>query len=133
MFGTGIVIILFELTISRICDKQIRDSVRTNCTKRDMNILTLAGNISLHSVIEKIIPSEPQQNWSKILFFCITFAGFIIISLYKAMLSATISISINKAPSVSSFEDILNLKYHIALSANTQLEKLFTDANVGAV
>ena len=132
IFSTGIVIVALKISYERLFgNNERRNSAtrqHTNGANILMNTLASALNISLRAVIAKRIPSEPHQTSSRIIFFCVLFSGFVIISLYRAMLGASLAITVEKKPPVSSFEDILRLKYRIALRANTNHEKMFTDA-----
>ena len=92
-----------------------------------------AGNVCFRAILGRRCPSEPDRMSSRILFCTICLAGFFIISLYRAMLGASLAIAIEGKPPVFTLEDIHDFKYDLSGIAHTSYEKLFTHAKKGTI
>ena len=82
---------------------------------------------SLYSTIAKGFPSEPDSIACRIAFVTISFAGFIIISLYRAMLGASLAITKDHPP-INSMKEVLESDYDIITMGGTNYETYFTKA-----
>ena len=89
---------------------------------------TKALIFSMLSTLAKRFPFEPNSSACRIAFVTISFAGFIFISLYRAMLGASLAITIEKKP-VNSLSEVLLTDYMIGTMAGTSLESYFTRAD----
>ncbi len=84
------------------------------------------------SQIGKRFPVEPDSSSLRLGFFCISFCGFTLISLYRAMLGASMAIKIYHEP-VSSLEDLLASDWALAVSANSSIQEYFSEAPPASV
>ena len=82
---------------------------------------------SLYSTIAKRFPSEPDSVACRIAFVTVSFAGFIIISLYRAMLGASLAITKDHPP-INSMKEVLESDYDIITMGGTNYETYFTKA-----
>ena len=64
----------------------------------------------------------------RIAFFSISFFGFLLISLYRAMLGASLAIKLYREP-VSSLEELLDSDLKVAIAANSSIQDYFSKAN----
>ena len=83
-----------------------------------------AVNFVLRSIIGKRISLEPDWISKKLGFFVLTFAGFVFITLYRAMLVAFIAVDVENAP-IKSFDEIRTSDYRLAVSKNTAMDNTF--------
>ena len=67
---------------------------------------------------------EPDWISKKLVFFVLTFAGFVFITLYRAMLVAFIAVDVENAP-IKSFDEIRTSDYRLAVSKNTAMDNTF--------
>ena len=63
----------------------------------------------------------------RIAFFSISFFGFVLLSLYRAMLGASLAIKLYREP-VSSLEELLRSDLKVAVAANSSIQDYFSDA-----
>ena len=83
---------------------------------------------SVYSTIAKRFPTEPDSIACRIAFVTISFAGFILISLYRAMLGASLAIT-KEHPPINSMEEVLDSDYDIITMGGTNYEAFFTKAD----
>ena len=83
---------------------------------------------SLYSTIAKRFPSEPDSIACRIAFVTISLAGFIMISLYRAMLGASLAITKDHPP-INSMREVLESDYDIMAMGGTSYETYFTKAD----
>ena len=93
--------------------------------------LKMAINFALRSIITKRMASEPNWVSTRIVFFVLTFVGFIFITLYRAMLVAFVAVDITAAP-VNSLDYIRTSDYLLAIPKYTELDKNFVYAKPGS-
>ena len=77
-------------------------------------------------------PTEPSQNLKRIAFFLVSVTGFIIISLYRAMLGASLAIMIYRKP-FDSYRQIADSDYSILTIPDSILTSAFVDSPEGTV
>ena len=94
--------------------------------KYDFGIKTLGAFLYL-SHIGRRFPKEPQEISLRTAFVSISFCGFMIITLYRSMISASLAIKIYKPP-LDSIEDILQTPYNLIISNGTSVHDMFKNA-----
>ena len=82
---------------------------------------------SILSTLAKRFPIEPKSFACRIAFITVSLTGFVIISLYRAMLGASLAITIHHPP-INSMKDVLESEYKIGTLSGTNLEKYFTES-----
>ena len=94
--------------------------------KYDFGIKTLGAFLYL-SHIGRRFPKEPQEMSLRTAFVSISLSGFMIITLYRSMISASLAIKIYKPP-IDSIEDILQTPYNLIISNGTSVHDMFKNA-----
>ena len=102
-----------------------RNSLMTNNVLQTMK---KTSNFILRSIIGKRIPSEPKCCSNRIAFVSLVLAGFLFVTLYKAMLVAFVTVEIHEPP-VRSFNEIKTSNYLLAVQKDTAMESIFTEAS----
>ena len=95
----------------------VRDSVFHNNSVQSLSFVIL-------STIGKRFPVEPHSMSGKMAFLTVSLVGFILISLYRAMLGASLAIYKIHVP-VHSMEEVLDSEYWVATMAGTLMEDYF--------
>ena len=95
------------------------------------HFLQQATNFALRSAIGKRMSSEPKLYSTKIAFLVIVLVGFLLISLYRAMLVAYIAVEIGTPP-IKSLKDLQNSKYRLAVQKDTAEDALFQNSVLGS-
>ena len=86
-------------------------------------------NLLFRSLLGKRISNEPLSNPNRVLFVALVFCGFFIITLYRAILVAFITVN-EDVPPVNSLSDIKNSKYRLAVLRHSSYDDLFNHADV---
>ena len=94
--------------------------------------LQSVGAFLFLSHIGRRFPKEPNEFSIRIAFASISLCGFFLITLYRAMLSASLAIKIFEHP-VQSLEDILESEHNLLVEEGTALHKMFVDGNSNSV
>ena len=68
----------------------------------------------------------------RIAFFSISFFGFVLLSLYRAMLGASLAIKLYREP-VSSLEELLSSDLKVAVAANSSIQDYFSHASSASI
>ena len=82
----------------------------------------------IRSTIGKRIASEPKRCSNRIAFVSLVLAGFLFVTLYKAMLVAFVTVEIQEPP-VRSFKEIKTSNYLLAAQKDAAMEIIFTEAS----
>ena len=98
--------------------------------KYDFGIRTLSAFLYL-SHLGRRFPKEPQEVSLRTAFFSISFCGFMIITLYRSMISASLAVKIYKPP-VNSIEDILQSPFNLIIANGTSVHEMFKNAPVNS-
>ena len=85
-------------------------------------------SFSAISLMGRRFPIEPRTMSARMAFVTISAVGFIIISLYRAMIGAELTIIKIKHP-VNSMEEVLNSDYNVAVMSGTAMEYYFDTSN----
>ena len=103
--------------------------VNTDFASSDRLLTTISKSLvfSTFSAIAKRSPVEPKHAACRVAFFTISLMGFILISLYRAMLGASLAITKEHKP-IGSINDVLQSEYRIGTMAGTASESYFTKA-----
>ena len=83
-----------------------------------------AGNFVLRSIIGKRMSWEPDRISIRLSFFVVTCVGFMLITLYRAMLVAFVAVEEKTVP-INSLDEIGDSEYRVAVPKNSALENLF--------
>ena len=94
--------------------------------KYDFGIKTLGAFLYL-SHIGRRFPKEPQEISLRTAFVSISFCGFMVITLYRSMISASLSVKIYKPP-VSTIDDILHTPYNVMIANGSSIHDMFRNA-----
>ena len=77
-----------------------------------------------HSYIGRRYPQEPAGSSSRIAFVSISFCGFMLITLYRSMISASLSIKFFYAP-IRSIEDVVDSPYKLLVINGSSVHDMF--------
>ena len=88
-------------------------------------------NFAIRSLIGKRMSSEPNRDSTRISFFILVLFGFVVITLYRAVLVAFVTIEI-ETPPVRSLQEVGKSKYHLAIKQATVVDDMFTTASPGS-
>ena len=116
--GSFLVLLLLEVTFSLYVMEQ-ESSLLHN------SLMSLA--VTLFSVISKRFPTEPSEISKRIAFFSVTVAGFLLISIYKSMLVASLAVNLKTDP-FEREEDIAGSEYKVVVYADTIYHQHFKNA-----
>ena len=79
------------------------------------------------SHIGRRFPHEPLETSIRIAFVSISICGFIIISLYRARISASLAVKVFHHP-IESLEGIIDSPYKLQVANGTSVHRMFLDA-----
>ena len=121
MLISGLVVVSFmiETRTEASILKQISTSVKKST------------NFVLRSLIGKRMSSEPDWYSTKIIFIFLVLAGFLVITAYRAVLVAFVTIQVDKPP-VTSLSDLRKSNYLLAVRKYTAMEQIFRNAAPGS-
>ena len=97
-----------------------------------IKMFTKSINFSLRSLVGKRHRNEPDKCSIRLVFLCTAFAGFIIITVYRSMLAATMAITVDRPP-VNSLEDVLRFSKKLIVWKDTEVERIFSRAMEGTI
>ena len=92
----------------------------------DFGIKTLGAFLYL-SHIGRRFPKEPQEISLRTAFVTISLSGFMIITLYRSMISASLAIKIYKPP-INTIEEILHTPYNLMIANGSSVHDMFRNA-----
>ena len=98
----------------------------TTNIKYDFGIKTLGAFLYL-SHIGRRFPKEPQEISLRTAFVSISFCGFMVITLYKSMISASLAVKIYKPP-IDTIEEILHSPYNLMITNGSSVHDMFENA-----
>ena len=128
----SLIIYSIVLIIGFICTEPLTGPHTEHLTIMEvLHSLEKAINFVLRSMIGKRLGSEPTWYSTKIAFFVLVLMGFLLITLYKAILVAFVAIEIENAP-VNSLEELRKSNYILAVRKDTSMDKVFLDAAYGS-
>ncbi|TRY76595.1 hypothetical protein TCAL_05323 [Tigriopus californicus] len=97
-------------------------------TERKLELsISFALVFVLLSHLGRRVPREPKANSLRLAFFSISFGGFILISLYRAMLGASLAVKIHQPP-IRSMEELVVSDLSVLISQGTSVYKYFSTA-----
>ena len=97
-----------------------------------LKIFAKSINFSLRSLIAKRHRKEPNTCAVRIAFLSSAFAGFIIITVYRSMLAASIAIVVDHPP-IQSLKEVLTFSRKLIIWKDTEIERLFELAKEGTI
>jgi ABC-type amino acid transport substrate-binding protein len=118
---------LIALIVHVVCDSVFQPTTTTFSgisEKKFVNLNIRTLSFSILSTMGKRFPIEPHTVSGRMAFLLISIIGFVIISVYRAMLGASLSIIKIRHP-VNSMDDVLVSDYKIATVAGTSMEYYF--------
>ena len=77
-------------------------------------------------------PKEPTLNWMRIVFWIVSFLGYIILNLYQNYIGAFLAIP-HFRPPVTGLEEIMDYPYKLSISEGSSVEKYFHLAENGSI
>ena len=92
----------------------------------DFGIKTLGAFLYL-SHIGRRFPKEPQEISLRTAFVTVSLSGFMIFTLYKSMISASLAIKIYKPP-IDTIEEILHTPYNLMVTNGSSIHDMFKTA-----
>ena len=92
----------------------------------DFGIKTLGAFLYL-SHIGRRFPKEPQEVSLRTAFVTISLSGFMIITLYRSMIAASLAIKIYKPP-IDTIEEILHSPYNLMITNGSSMHDMFKTA-----
>ena len=93
-------------------------------SRPSFSTLEMAGLFSYTTLLGKKFAVDLSQDSGRLIVLLVSFAGFVFINLYKAMLGASLAIKIYHPP-FSSLEEILDSSHQILVTQNGYSQKLF--------
>ena len=106
--------------------------IRRSAFKETFIVFQKATNFVLRTVIGKRIGSEPNWCSTRIAFIVLILSGFLIITHYRAILVAFVTIEIDQPP-VISLDEIPISNHRLAVYKNTGMDEIFRNAAPGSV
>lgn len=94
---------------------------------KDWSMKTLIAFLYL-SHLGRRFPREPRKMSLKVAFVSVSFCGFMLITLYRCMISASMAIQIMHHP-VQSLREVLNSPFNILVTEGTSIHSYFKDAS----
>ena len=105
-------------------------AIGSRSVTRPGDCLAKCAVFGLFALIGKRFPVEPRCISARVAFFSISFSGFIIISLYRAMLAASLAVTTKIGPPFQSLEGMADSEYKVYVYPNSVSSSFFEDAQV---
>ena len=93
-----------------------------------LGLLQKGSDFVFRSLIAKRQRSEPRILSSKISFLVLVFAGFVIFTMYRAVLVAFLVVE-EENPPIGNLKELMNSDYSLVVRKGTQMDTIFSNAN----
>ena len=70
---------------------------------------------------------EPDKISTRMAFVSVSFCGFIMMTLYRSFIGASLAVKVFRPP-INSIEELLESPYHLLVTNGTSVHKMFTQA-----